>query len=252
MSSDPIATNSDVKNCLNCDTPVDGEFCKVCGQASSTERYSLSALAQEVYTQLRKVEASKTTLTIWALLIFPGQFVRGYLAGKRVDHINPVRFFFYGFFIEVSVRLAVLWLMPDNPITGNSKGGITAELLNFGLTIVWGLLWSVLYFKEDLNLAEYIVAAMYFVGQTFVLSAAILVLMLPIAQRFESAASIHTIVDLIFYFVYSCFFAYQLFSVRLIILIFKQVIVAFVFMAVIWGLYREGVFELLGLLQRSS
>lgn len=120
---------------------------------------------------IRSFEKSKLQKHLerfWALLIFPGQFVREYLAGKRVDHINPVRFFFYGFFFEVSISLAALWLMPDNPVTENSKGGIAAELLNFGLTIFWGLLWSVLYFKEDLNPIEYIVASMFFVGQTFV------------------------------------------------------------------------------------
>lgn len=238
--------SGNTKNCLNCETPIDGEFCKVCGQAASTERYSFGSLAQEVYAQLRKIEAAKTLKTIWALTFSPGVFLRGYLAGKRTDYINPVRFFFYGFFIEVTTKLAVARFLPGNPIVENAQGGISLELLNLGLTIVWGVLWSILYYKEDLNLVEYVVAAIFFVGQTFVLSAVLLLVMLPFTNTLQSPAAVHTILDLTLYFAYSCIVAYALFNVRWTVLIVKQTLVALIFIGIIWALYKLGVLSLLG------
>lgn len=240
----PLTAGPEEVICLNCGNGSIGDFCNICGQATSTERYSLSTLAQEVYTQLRKIEAAKTVRTVWALIISPGEFVQGYLAGKRSDYINPVRFFFYGFFIEVTVKLAVTRFLPGNAIVEQAQGGLTLELLNFGLTIVWGLLWSVLYYKEDLNLVEYIVAAIFFVAQTFVLSAILLLVMLPFAGSLGSPSAVHTALDLAVYFLYSCIFAYALFNVRWPILILKQTLVALIFIAILWGLLRIGVFSL--------
>ncbi len=243
-TSEPESAN--IKNCLNCGTSIDGEFCKVCGQASSTERYSFSSLAHEIYSQLQKIEAAKTVKTIWALTFSPGLFVKGYLAGKRTDFINPVRFFFYGFFIELTTKVTVARLLPGNPIVENAQGGISLELLNLGLTIVWGVLWSILYYKEDLNLVEYVVAAIFFVGQTFVLSAILLLVMLPFTNTLQSPAGIHSILDLLVYFAYSCIFAYALFNVRWHVLILKQTLVAIIFLLAVWGLYKFGLFSLVG------
>lgn len=248
MSSNIVPSNAGHdaaagKNCLNCETAIDGEFCKVCGQASSAERYSLSSLAQEVYIQLRKIEAAKTARTVWALTVSPGQFVRDYLAGKRVAYINPVRYFFYAFFIEVTVKLAAVSVVPENPLVVQAQGGITIELMNFGLTIVWGLLWSVLYYKADLNLIEYVISAIFFVAQTFILSAALLLVMLPFAVALPSPAVIHASIDLAVYFAYSCIFAYTLFNVRWPILILKQILVAVIFVAIIWILFSKGYYR---------
>lgn len=247
MLTDTIATKSDTKICLNCETPIDGEFCSFCGQAASTERYSLSTLAQEIYTHLRKVEAAKTLRTIWSLTVSPGTFVRDYLKGKRVSHINPVRFFFYAFFIEVTVKLAVFSAFPNNPIVERVQSGMTIELMNFVLTILWGLIWSVLYYKEELNLVEYIVAAIFFVAQTFLLSSFVLLLMLPFSGYLSHPAASFNYTDLGVYFGYSCVFAYALFNARWPMLILKQTIVAVIFLAIIFALFRSGVLALVGL-----
>lgn len=252
MSSDTISTDSeinttDIKKCLNCEAPIDGEFCSFCGQATSTERYSLSTLAQEVYTQLRKIEAAKTVRTIWSLTVSPGLFVQDYLNGKRVAHINPVRFFFYAFFIEITVKLAVFSAFPNNPIVERVQSGMTIELTNFVLTIAWGLLWSIIYYREELNLVEYIVAAIFFVAQTFLLSSVVLLLMLPFSSYLSYPAATFNLSDLAIYFAYSCIFAYALFNVRWPILILKQTIVAAIFVAMIWGLFKFGLLALIGL-----
>lgn len=245
-SNDGLSTSRLSKNCLNCEEVLDGEFCKMCGQAASTERYSLSTLAQEIYTQLRKVEAAKTLRTIWSLTISPGHFVRDYLNGKRVSHINPVRFFFYAFFIEVTVKLTVFSAFPNNPIVERVQSGLTIELMNFVLTIVWGLIWSVLYYKEELNLVEYIVAAIFFVAHTFLLSSFVLLLMLPFSSYLSHPAASFNYIDLGVYFGYSCVFAYALFNARWPMLILKQSIVAVIFLAIILALFKSGLLALVG------
>ena len=187
----------------------------------------------------------KTLKTIWALTFSPGSFVQGYLAGKRTDYINPVRFFFYGFFIELTTKVAVVQLLPGNPIIENTQGGISLELLNLGITIVWGVLWSIVYYKEQFNLIEYIVAAIFFVGQTFVFSAVVLLMILPFTNALKSPSATHTIVDLAIYFGYSCIFAYALFNVRWPVLVLKQALVGFLYILFIWGLFKLGVLSIL-------
>jgi len=219
--------------CLNCGQELKGEFCLKCGQASSTQRYTFSSLAQEVWTQLRKIEATKTLWTLLALLKDPGSFVRGYLSGKRVDYINPIRFFFYAFFIEVTVKLFVGSYFPQNALIANVSGGIRLELINLGLTFLWGTIWAVLYHKDVLNFVEYIVSAIFFVAETFVLSALWLLICIPFATYYEETSRIHAIGDLAIYFVYSCFFAYSLFETTLLALIWKQIVVATLFFGMV-------------------
>lgn len=177
----------------------------------------------------------------------PGRFVHEYLAGKRVGHVNPVRLFFYAFFVEVTVKIVVANLMPGNPLVEQGPSGITFELINFALTIVWGLIWSVLYHKEDLNLVEYVVAAIFFISQTFILSAITLLVLLPFANSFQSPSVVHSAVDLAVYFTYSCIFAYALFNVRWYILIIKQALVAAMFLIFLWGLIELGILSFFGI-----
>jgi hypothetical protein len=227
-------------NCLNCDEPLDGEYCRVCGQPSSTQRYTFASLASEVYAQIRKVETAKTITTSLALTLKPGEFVRNYLGGKRVGFINPVRFFFFAFFIEVTVKFVAMWILPSNPIVASVQSGFRLELVNFGFTVIWGILWAALYYKNDLTFIEYIIAAIYFVSQTFIFSALWLLLMLPFSTHFESAPIVYSVFDLAIYYLYSCFFAYRFFQTTLLSLIWKQFVILVVFIGLVWTAYRMG------------
>lgn len=215
--------------CLNCGQELRGEFCLKCGQASSTQRYTFSSLAQEVWAQLRKIEATKTVWTLLAMLKDPGSFVRGYLSGKRVDYINPIRFFFYAFFIEVTVKLFLGSYFPQNALVADVKSGIRLELANLGLTFVWGTIWAALYHKDGLNFVEYIVSAIFFAAETFVLSSLWLLICIPFSTQYSGTLAVHAIGDLVLYFFYSCFFAYSLFETTVLTLIWKQIVIATLF-----------------------
>lgn len=211
--------------CLNCETPLDGEFCHVCGQPASTERYSLTTLFQEIYAQLKKFDATKTVRTFGALMVKPGDFVNGFLAGKRVKFVGPVRYLFYGIFIEITIRIFLTQFFPDAVLPGSDRSALMAELVNLGLSVLWGLCWAVVFWKAEMNLVEYTVAAIYFAGHLSFISA-ILAPVLLVASRSSEVFGSNTLhVDLAFSFAYSIFFARFVFGESWRATIAKQLLV---------------------------
>lgn len=212
------------KTCLNCETQLDGEFCHICGQPASTEKYSLKTLFQEIYAQLRKFEATKTMKTFGALMSRPGGFVNDFLAGKRVSFIGPVRYLFYAIFIEITIKLFVSQFFPGAVSIGVGQSTLMAELTNLGLSVIWGLCWAVVFWKAEMNLVEYTVAAIYFAGHLSFLSAILTAVFILVPASVVDSHANYAFVDLAVTFVYSFFFAWGVFGERWWSTILKQMV----------------------------
>ncbi|HLP93956.1 MAG TPA: DUF3667 domain-containing protein [Saprospiraceae bacterium] len=77
--------------CKNCETEFQGKFCPKCGQKAKTGRISFVQVLKDLQNQVIHIEEG-FLYTIRALFFQPGQMVKGYLAGRRVQHVKPVKF----------------------------------------------------------------------------------------------------------------------------------------------------------------
>ncbi|MBK7934822.1 MAG: DUF3667 domain-containing protein [Acidobacteria bacterium] len=147
--------------CCNCDEPLIGEYCYVCGQPSVVERYTPKNLFFEIYNNARKIDISKTFATSIELARRPGEFVHAYLAGQRVGYINPVKFYFYAMIANALIR-EMLQIATADPIFASPLTGNTAFQI-FGLlaTVFWGVLWKLFYRGTELNWVEFAVCDLF-------------------------------------------------------------------------------------------
>jgi hypothetical protein len=77
--------------CRNCHQQISGHYCSNCGQSANTPDIG----PKVVITLLRKAFISFNSgyfYTIKNLLIRPGETLRGYVEGKRINHTNPFSF----------------------------------------------------------------------------------------------------------------------------------------------------------------
>lgn len=77
--------------CKNCAFEFDGKFCPECGQKAKTKRITLKTIWEEVRKSAFHYDQG-FSYTALQLLRRPGHAIREYLAGKRVNHIKPVKF----------------------------------------------------------------------------------------------------------------------------------------------------------------
>lgn len=218
--------------CLNCGTTLVGEFCHSCGQSASVKRYAPGNFAKEIYHTLRSIDLTTSVKTGWRLIVDPGNFVRDYLAGKRVGYINPVKFFFYTFLIELSVKTYL------NPIfhvaDGETTMTRTLQIIDLISLIFWGLLWRVFYRKSGLNVAESAAAAIFYQSAINFFQTALLVAVIPVHYAFPNSNYIVTSVEFIPALIYAYFFVYRLFQESLWLTIIKQTILTVLFVIMLF------------------
>ena len=78
------------KNCLNCHDEITGNYCKTCGQKSSTHRYSLKHFFEHDLVHGVWHVDKGILFTIKELFTRPGHSIREYILGKRVGYFNFV------------------------------------------------------------------------------------------------------------------------------------------------------------------
>ncbi len=88
-------------NCANCTAPLDGPFCKMCGQAAHIHR-SLLHLAEEVLHGVFHFDA-KGWRTIPLLVFSPGRLTRRYIDGQRKTFVSPLALFLFMVFLTFFV-----------------------------------------------------------------------------------------------------------------------------------------------------
>ncbi len=78
--------------CGNCQTPLDGAFCSVCGQSLRTPIRKLHFIMKDLLEDELGFD-SRAAKTSWRLFFRPGFLSNEYIAGHRVKFVPPVRLY---------------------------------------------------------------------------------------------------------------------------------------------------------------
>jgi hypothetical protein len=76
--------------CLNCGTPLGGQYCGQCGQRAQSRLISIWDLTREAFGDLFELD-SRLWRTLIPLVVRPGQLTRDYLEGRRARFMPPFR-----------------------------------------------------------------------------------------------------------------------------------------------------------------
>lgn len=88
--SAPAPTPGDV--CRNCDAPLQGKFCHVCGQSADTRHRSIGHLTWELIETLLHLDG-RLWRTLPDLFLRPGRLAKDYMQGRIARHVPPLRTF---------------------------------------------------------------------------------------------------------------------------------------------------------------
>ncbi|PWT74544.1 MAG: hypothetical protein C5B59_11025 [Bacteroidetes bacterium] len=98
------------KICLNCNAPLYGRYCHICGQQNIEPKQSVWHLVTHFFYDITHFDG-KFFVTLKDLLIKPGFLSREYMIGRRMSYLDPVRmyiftsaFFFIIFFSVYNVK----------------------------------------------------------------------------------------------------------------------------------------------------
>ena len=98
------------RNCQNCESPLKGPFCHICGQPERTPVRALLALGGDAFDYLFDVD-SRLLKTLRNLFFRPGRLTEAYLSGQRMSFVRPLRIY-----IVISALLFVM-------VSYSSNGG---------------------------------------------------------------------------------------------------------------------------------
>lgn len=82
------------KNCLNCNTPVIGKYCHICGQANVIPHDTVGHMIQHFFYDITHFD-SKFLDTVRILVTRPGFLSLEYIRGRRASYLNPVKMYVF-------------------------------------------------------------------------------------------------------------------------------------------------------------
>lgn len=88
-------------NCLNCGTPLLGDYCHACGQRAHVHR-TLSAFFHDLLHGVLHFEG-KIWRTLPLLAWKPGELTRRYIDGQRASFVSPIALFLFSVFLMFAV-----------------------------------------------------------------------------------------------------------------------------------------------------
>ncbi|MBP2617687.1 DUF3667 domain-containing protein [Chryseobacterium jejuense] len=205
--------------CLNCSEPVTTKYCGNCGQKTSTHRYSLKHFIEHDFIHGVWHVDKGILFTLKELFTRPGNSVREYILGKRVNYFNVITL------LLLTATISSLFshysgmdysvLVSDNvKETMNSFQELTTSYFKIFLllTIPFNSFFSYLWFrKAGFNYSEHIVLNAYKTGGDMI---ALLIFTL-ITFLFNNSATLITayfFAFTIFSLVYGLWFYSQFFS----------------------------------------
>ena len=92
------------KKCLNCQTPLQGMYCHVCGQKSTQEKPTIKEFILE-YLNIAFIWDTYFAKTIWQLFRRPGHLTNEYVSGKFVSYTHPLKLNMFLLFVFISFFL---------------------------------------------------------------------------------------------------------------------------------------------------
>lgn len=158
------------KTCKNCENvlPPEDKFCAQCGQSANTKRLQIRQISKDVLKDLYKniLHADSGALHLTrALAVRPGHAIGEYIAGKRKEYYEPLKYL--TFTIGISVLLTTSFdLMTGAGGHPNPVSAFVAKHINiiFFLSVPIAAAFSWLFFKrKQFNYAEHL-ATQAFLG----------------------------------------------------------------------------------------
>jgi len=114
--------------CANCETPLQGTYCHVCGQLAEDFHRSSWKLLVEAVESLLHLDG-RLVRTMPNLIKAPGKLTRDYLDGKRAWQVQPFRMFLV---ILLLVIFAGHWTSTVSAARDRAAGDETHNHVNFG------------------------------------------------------------------------------------------------------------------------
>jgi len=87
-----LSAVSSASACANCEAPLNGQYCALCGQRARARMITVWQLLREVSEVLTTLD-SRLWRTLTSLLFRPGRVTADYLKGRRVRYAPPLRMF---------------------------------------------------------------------------------------------------------------------------------------------------------------
>ncbi len=149
-------------NCTICNTVLDGEFCKNCGQQNTKKKLDLKSFFSDLSSNL--LDLDKTVFfNIYYVLRFPKKVVENYWAGFRNYYYNPGKLLFY-FVTLAGLSSYVL----DNTLFGlaidfteNISTQFAFVILIYPILILTSYLT---YFRRKKSIIEHATAGIYIIS----------------------------------------------------------------------------------------
>jgi len=82
------------KNCLNCNTEVQGRYCHVCGQENIEPKETAWHLVTHFFNDITHFDG-KFFSTLKYLILRPGFVSKEYMLGRRASYLNPIRMYIF-------------------------------------------------------------------------------------------------------------------------------------------------------------
>lgn len=112
------------KNCLNCETIVQGRFCHVCGQENIVRHQSFWGLTKHFVYDIFHFDG-KFFDTLKKLFFKPGVVAKEYVEGKRMKYLDPIRMYLFTsalfFLIFFSFQTPEFEMLSDKKIMSNKE-----------------------------------------------------------------------------------------------------------------------------------
>jgi hypothetical protein len=202
--------------CLNCNAKIEDNFCSVCGQKTSTHRFSLEQVAFNDFVQGILLLDKGFPYTIKELITRPGHSIREYIQGKRIRHFNYFSLLIVmlsaNIFFSQYKAVSLTEIYGDEVLSGYLKLS-----KNYGkmLKVIGIPLWAVVFYfvfgKAKQNYIEKVILSIYMI-------CGMLIVNLP----FEIFSILNTDIAVLLFVnnakailitTYSFYFIYQYFSV---------------------------------------
>lgn len=179
------SNDNNTQKCLNCDTDLSGEYCSECGQKSSTERFTLNYVVNNILAGFIYFEKG-LPYTVKQLTLMPSKTVIGFLEGKRAKLVLPFQYLILG----VSLLMLSDLLFPHTEkstvdtsdmesnlgfIFGQSYGNFIKENLKYlwiSMPIFHGMISNLFYTRK--NISEHIIINSYVIGHSALLAAIVM------------------------------------------------------------------------------
>lgn len=164
--------------CLNCNQPVVTKYCGNCGQKSSTHRYSLKHFIEHDFIHGVWHVDKGLLFTVKELFTRPGNSIREYILGKRVNYFNVITLLLLTATISSILshysKLDYSILFSDNSkaIMNSTQELMTSYFKVFLLlTIPFNAFFSYVWFKKaGFNYSEHIVLNAYKTGADMIIT----------------------------------------------------------------------------------